>query len=198
MKKPAYSIDFVSNTVTITKTRISHLVVEVKEYVNLKTAEGEPAKTMFLITAKDDEMVLTYGGQPMFYSSKYSVAAQAAAAAEEGTEPETAAPTGAYCYLVVSSESAETVKEAALAAIAIAAEETVAPTVAYDNDVNQTTKVDVNDAQLAYDMYMGAYDITDSVTMDKFLEADAATDGKLDVNDVVAIIRYIIEKASNN
>lgn len=188
-------------TVNITKTRISHLVVEVKEYVNLKTAEGEQAKTMFLVTAKDDALVLTYDGQPMYYSTRYGVAAQAAAVVEEGTEVEAeteiAVPAGAYCWLIVSTDNAEVVKEAALAKIAVAAEETVAPTVAYDNDVNQTTMVDVNDAQLAYDMYMGAYEINESVTMDKFLEADASTDGKLDVNDVVTIIRYIIEKAAN-
>lgn len=188
-------------TVNITKTRISHLVVEVKEYVNLKTAEGEQAKTMFLVTAKDDALVLTYDGQPMYYSTRYGVAAQAAAVVEEGTEVEAeteiAVPAGAYCWLIVSTDNAEAVKEAALAKIAVAAEETVAPTVAYDNDVNQTTMVDVNDAQLAYDMYMGAYEINESVTMDKFLEADASTDGKLDVNDVVTIIRYIIEKAAN-
>lgn len=35
-------------------------------------------------------------------------------------------------------------------------------------------------------------DFTEKLPMLKFLEADVRTDGKLDVNDVAAIINYII------
>jgi len=118
----------------------------------------------------------------MFYSDKYALTGEEA---------------GAYCWLVSSGDDADTVKAAAVASIK-AAEETVdAPVVAYDCDVNQTTKVDVNDAQLAYDMYKGVYGITESVTMDKFLEADISTDRKLDVNDVAAIINVIVNGTAN-
>ena len=163
-------------TVTITKTAVSNLKVEVSPYFNTDGA------VMFLVIAKDGEKVLTYGEEAMFYSDKYALTGEEA---------------GAYCWLVSSGDDADTVKAAAVASIK-AAEETVdAPVVAYDCDVNQTTKVDVNDAQLAYDMYKGVYGITESVTMDKFLEADISTDKKLDVNDVAAIINFIVNGTSN-
>ncbi len=163
-------------TVTITKTAVSNLKVEVSPYFNTDGA------VMFLVIAKDGEKVLTYGEEAMFYSDKYALTGEEA---------------GAYCWLVSSGDDADTVKAAAVASIK-AAEETVdAPVVAYDCDVNQTTKVDVNDAQLAYDMYKGVYEITESVTMDKFLEADISTDRKLDVNDVAAIINFIVNGTSN-
>lgn len=163
-------------TVTITKTAVSNLKVEVSPYFNTDGA------VMFLVIAKDGEKILTYGEEAMFYSDKYALTGEEA---------------GAYCWLVSSGDDADTVKAAAVASIK-AAEETVdAPVVAYDCDVNQTTKVDVNDAQLAYDMYKGVYGITESVTMDKFLEADISTDRKLDVNDVAAIINFIVNGRSN-
>ena len=163
-------------TVTIAKAEIRNLKVEVSTYFNTDGA------VMFLVIAKDGEKVLTYGEEAMFYSDKYALTGEEA---------------GAYCWLVSSGDDADTVKAAAVASIK-AAEETVdAPVVAYDCDVNQTTKVDVNDAQLAYDMYKGVYGITESVTMDKFLEADISTDRKLDVNDVAAIINFIVNGTSN-
>jgi len=78
-----------------------------------------------------------------------------------------------------------------------AAEGAAATAVKYNYDINGTTKVDVNDAQLAYDMYNASYmDFTDNLPMLKFLEADMETDSKLDTKDVAAIIRYIIGGAN--
>ena len=163
-------------TVTIIKEEIKDLTVEVSEYINLN------GKTMFLVTAKWDDKVLSYGDETMFYSSKYTVAG-----AEEA---------GAYCWLVISTDEMNTldlVKAAAEEAITAAADGVAATAIGYDCDVNETTKVDVNDAQLAYDMYNAAYEeFTASLTMVKFLEADVSTDGKLDVHDVAAIINHIV------
>lgn len=165
---PADMIDGTALTVTITKTPVSTgtLKVEVTDYITLNE------KAMFLVTATDGDKVLAYGEDTMYWSEKYQ----------------------AYSWLVVSAEGAEAVKAAAEAAITAAAED--ATSIAYDCDVNQTTVVDINDAQLTYDMYTGSYEeFTDVLTMDKFLEADLA-DGdsakKLDVSDATAIVNHIL------
>ena len=163
-------------TVIITREAISQLKVEVREYVKID------GKVIFLVTAKDGDKVLAYGENTMLYSAKYTLTDETEA--------------GAYCWLVVSTEELNTldqVKAAAEAAITAAAEGVTATAIAYDHDVNGTTKVDINDAQLAYDLYNAVYmDFTDSLPMKKFLEADMSTDGKLDTKDVAAIVSYIV------
>lgn len=164
-------------TVTVEKVDISTATVDVTEYINLD------GKTMFLVTAKWKNKVLAYGeGNTMFWSDKYTVTGE--------EEP------GAYCWLLLSTEemnTAELVKAAAGAAIVEAAEGATATEVGYNFDINGTTKVDVNDAQLAYDMYNASYmEFTEELPMLKFLEADVTMDSKLDVNDVAAVINYII------
>jgi len=140
---------------------------------------------MFLITAKWGDKVLAYGEDTMYYSAKYSV---------EGYEE-----AGAYCWLVLSTDemnTAELVKEEAEKLIAQAAEGSTAKDIAYNYDVNGTTAVDVNDAQLVYDMYNASYDeFTENLPMKKFLEADVKNDKKLDTKDVAAIINYIVSGA---
>ena len=160
-------------TVTIEKAEIIN--VEVAEYIKL---DGQ---SMYLVTAKSaaTDSVLKYGEETMYRSSKYTVTGQTQ---------------GAYCWLLISAENVEAVQDAAEAAIKIAETGVTATEVAYNYDVNGTTKVDVNDAQLAYDMYKAAYaEFKENLTMQKFLEADVANDGKLDVSDVAAIIDYIIK-----
>ena len=168
-------------TVTIEKVDNTTANVDVVEYINLD------GKTMFLVTAKWDDKVLAYGEEgTMFWSDKYTVTGE-----EEA---------GAYCWLVVSTEemnTVELVKDAAEAAIVEAAEGVTATAVKYNYDINGTTKVDVNDAQLAYDMYNASYmDFDENLPMLKFLEADMETDSKLDTKDVAAIINYIINGAN--
>lgn len=167
--------------VVITKEDNTKPVVEVAEYINLD------GKTMFLVTAKWRDKVLAYGEEgTMFWSDKYTVTGE-----EEA---------GAYCWLIVSTaemNTVELVKASAEAAIVEAAEGATATAIRYDYDVNGTTKVDVNDAQLVYDMYNASYmEFTDSLPMWKFLEADMETDGKLDTKDVAAIISYIVSGAN--
>ena len=58
--------------------------------------------------------------------------------------------------------------------------------------------VNINDAQLAYDMYKASYmEFTQNLPMLKFLEADVKTDSKLDTQDVAAIINYIVNNPAN-
>ena len=168
-------------TVTITKVDTTKASVDVHEYISLD------GKVMFLVTAKWDDKVLAYGeDNTMFWSSKYTVTGE-----EEA---------GAYCWLVVSTDEMNTVdlvKAAAEAAILEAAEGATATTVKYNYDINGTTKVDVNDAQLAYDMYNASYmNFDENLPMLKFLEADMSTDMKLDTQDVAAIISYIVNGAN--
>ena len=52
--------------------------------------------------------------------------------------------------------------------------------------------IDVNDAQLAYDMYKAKYDSFDAaVSMLKFLNADVNGDKKVNVTDATAIVNLI-------
>ena len=155
-------------------------VVDVAEYISLD------GKVMFLVTAKWGDRVLAYGEDTMYWSDKYTVTGE-----EEA---------GAYCWLVLSTDEMNTidlVKAAAEAAIVEAVEGATATAVKYNYDVNGTTKVDVNDAQLAYDMYNASYmEFSENLPICKFLEADMETDGKLDTKDVAAIISYIVSGAN--
>ena len=63
--------------------------------------------------------------------------------------------------------------------------------IVYNGDVNQTTRVDINDAQLVWNMYNAQYSNFDTVNIRKFLEADMTADGKLDTADAAAIIALI-------
>ena len=166
--------------VVITKEDNTKPVVDVTEYISLD------GKAMFLVTAKWKDKVLAYGEDTMFWSDKYTVTGETEA--------------GAYCWLVLSTDemnTVELVKAAAEAAIVEAAEGATATAVKYNFDINGTTKVDVNDAQLAYDMYNASYmEFSDNLPMLKFLEADMETDAKLDTKDVAAIISYIVSGAN--
>ena len=167
-------------TVQIEKNEIKNLAVDVNEYITLD------GNAMFLVTAKWGDKVLAYGDETMIYSSKYTVTGQTQ---------------GAYCWLVLSTDelnSVDAVKAAAQAAIVEAAEGATATAVKYNYDINGTTKVDVNDAQLVYDMYNASYmEFTQNLPMLKFLEADMETDAKLDTKDVAAIISYIVNGTAN-
>ena len=166
--------------VAIEKVDITTASIDVTEYINLD------GKTMFLVTAKWGEHVLAFGEETMFWSDRYTVTGEEAP--------------GAYCWLILSTDemnTAEQVMAYAETSIVKAAEGASATAIRYDYDVNATTKVDVNDAQLVYDMYNASYmDFTDDLPMQKFLEADMATDAKLDTKDVAAIINYIVSGAN--
>lgn len=161
---PAASVTPEGVTVTVTKEQVTEADVSVTTYISLDE------KKMYLVTATWGENVLAYNNEPMFWSDKYE----------------------AYCWLVISEEilSEDTVK----AAISAVEGTTVTATeIAYDMDINQSTgEADINDAQITYDMYTAEYDSFETVTMDKFLEADVNGDYSVNVLDAAAIVNYIL------
>ena len=156
-------------TITITKEVYTfNPEVSVSQYIQLD------GTVMWLVTATEGENKLAYGeGNTMFWSDKYN----------------------AYCYLVVSAQGEEDVLAAAKAAIVAADEEATVTAIAYDYDVNQTNgTVDVNDAQLTYDMYQAKkYSGFTAVTMDKFLEADVNGDKIVNVDDAAAVVAQLLK-----
>ena len=97
----------------------------------------------------------------------------------------------AYSFLVVSTNTEEQMKTEAAGKIAEAS--ATKTELAYDFDVNLSGKVDINDAQLTYDMYNAKYEDFDTVSMHKFLDADVTGDGKLTVEDATAVVNSFIK-----
>lgn len=162
-------------TISISKTVKEALEfnVTVSEYITLNET------SMWLVQAAvEGDAVLTYNGKPMYVSSKYQQSSD----------------TSIHCYLVVSNESEDAVKAAAEAAIAEAPAGTQSLGIAYDKDVNQSGEVDINDAQLTYDMYQAKkYSNFEIVSMDRFLEADLDGNTKVDVYDASMIIDELLK-----
>lgn len=172
--KTTYTISAVTGAIVfnVAKT-VDTGGVTVSQYVTLDST------IMWLVentTAVAEGKVPTYDGQNMFWSSKYGTDAE-----NDGTND------GAYCYLVISNENADNVLAAAKAAVGIAAGS--AEAVAYDNDVNETGKVDASDAQLAWNMYNSVYkNFTAEVTVAKFLEADVNGNKIVNMDDAAAVV----------
>ena len=155
----------ITGNITIEVTKTAAVTVDVTEYITLN------GKAMYLVTASGnfaEGQVAKYDGVSMFFSEKYN----------------------AYAYLVISADNLETVKAEAAAKVKVA-EGTAAGTVDYTGDVNGTKVVDVNDAQLTYDMYNAKYESFDAVSMLKFLNADVNGDKKVNVTDATAIVSLI-------
>ena len=155
----------ITGNITIEVTKTAAVTVDVTEYITLND------KAMYLVTASGnfaEGQVANYDGMSMFFSEKYN----------------------AYAYLVISADSLETVKAEAAAKVKVA-EGTAAGTVDYTGDVNGTKVIDVNDAQLTYDMYNAKYESFDAVSMLKFLNADVNGDKKVNVTDATAIVNLI-------
>ena len=162
----------VSGTITVTVEKtVSTQGVKVQKYVKL-----ENQQSVWLVTVEADpgaNNVYTYSGERMFKTTKY------------GTN-------GTYAYLVIAPTLSV---EDAAAQISITAGE-AAGTVSYGGDVNGSGVVDINDAQLVYDMYNAHYASFSDVAMYKFLCADIADDTPegstlLNVSDAVAVISKI-------
>ena len=155
----------ITGNITIEVTKTAAVTVDVTEYITLN------GKVMYLVTASGtlpEGQVAKYDGMSMFFSEKYN----------------------AYAYLVISADNLETVKAEAAGKVKVA-EGTAAGTVDYTGDVNGTKVIDVNDAQLTYDMYNAKYESFDTVTMPKFLNADINGDKKVNVTDATAIVNLI-------
>ena len=161
-------------TVTVEKKLIeTKYTVEVNEFVKL-----DNARSVFLITAKlngdaklADGKVMAYGNNAMFQNAnRYN---------------------GAYAYLVISDKSLAEVKAEAEKAGQITEVEGSAEIFNVSGDVNYTGLVDINDAQLVYNIYNAKYDSFDTTTMAMFLAADMNGSKTVDVNDAVAVVAKI-------
>ena len=166
-------------TVTVEKKLIeTKYTVEVNEFVKLDAnAEGK-AQSVFLITAKlnagvtlADGKVLAYGNNAMFQNAeRYD---------------------GAYAYLVISDKTLDEVKAEAEKAGQITEVGGTAQTFNVNGDVNGTGLVDINDAQLVYNIYNAKYDSFDTTTMKMFLAADMNNDKTVSSLDAAAVVTSI-------
>lgn len=160
-------------TVTVEKKLIeTKYTVEVTQYVKLD------GKAVFLITAKladsaklADGRVLAYGNDAMFQNAeRYD---------------------GAYAYLVISDKTLDEVKAEAEADGKITEVDGAAQTFKTDGDVNGTGLVDINDAQLVYNIYNTKYNSFDTTTMKMFLAADMNNDRTVSSLDAAAVVDLI-------
>ena len=138
--------------------------VSVSRYLELND------KTMMLITVKgtpEGGKAFTYDGNTMYKVNAY------------GTDQ--------YAWLVIVDKGQTLTQEEAAAKVAISAADNVV-TITPSFDVNRTGKVDVNDAQLVYDMYNGTYSDFTQVSVEKFLRADVNATKVVDHTDAVAIV----------
>lgn len=150
-------------TVTVEKTAKQTAEVNVYEYVKLN------GKNIYLVTASGtvaDGKVMAYDGSAMFWSEKYK----------------------AYAYLVISNTELTKAEAAKKVSQATASKTEIV----YDGDVNMTGKIDVNDAQLVWNMYNAKYTDFNTVSMRKFLEADLNGDHKLTTADAAAVITKML------
>lgn len=150
---------------TVTVTKTAVNPYSVEVYEYVKL-DGQ---SIWLVVAKSDS-VLAYRADTMFTSEKY----------------------GGYCWLVISAENADTVKTEAIAAVK-AGSGTAAAAV-YTGDVNGTGNIDVNDAQLVYNIYNTEYTSFDALSRAKFLAADVNGDHTVTVLDAAAVVNTVLGK----
>lgn len=146
--------------------KVSHSAEEVtvSKYLELND------KTMMLVTVKgtpEGGSAFTYDGNTMYKVEGYG--------------------TDRYAWLVIVDKGQTLTQEEAAANVAISAADNVV-TITPSFDVNRTGKVDVNDAQLVYDMYNGTYSNFTQVSVEKFLRADVNATKVVDHTDAVAIV----------
>lgn len=146
--------------------KVSHSAEEVtvSKYLELND------KTMMLVTVKgtpEGGSAFTYDSNTMYKVEGYG--------------------TDRYAWLVIVDKGKTLTQEDAAAKVAISAADNVV-TITPSFDVNRTGKVDVNDAQLVYDMYNGTYSNFTQVSVEKFLRADVNATKVVDHTDAVAIV----------
>lgn len=94
-----------------------------------------------------------------------------------------------WCYLLISDRALVDVEAEITSKLTIIDGEKAS--VSHSGDVNGTGLVDINDAQLVYDIYNAKYQDFNIVSMIKFLRADVNADGKIDVADAAAVVSKI-------
>lgn len=158
------SADHWNLVVNVEKVSHSAEEVTVSKYLELND------KTMMLVTVKgtpEGGSAFTYDGNTMYKVEGYG--------------------TDRYAWLVIVDKGQTLTQEKAAAKVAISAADSVV-TITPSFDVNRTGKVDVNDAQLVYDMYNGTYSNFTQVSVEKFLRADVNATKVVDHTDAVAIV----------
>lgn len=161
---PGANINGTDITITVEKESAVVRAIEVYEYVKLNE------KSMFLIIVDGkivDSNVLTYDSNIMFWSEKYN----------------------AYAYLVVSDKTLDEIKAEAESKTGEVAAMTTS--IEYDGDVNMSGVIDVNDAQLTWNVYNAMYEDFNTVSMEKLLRADVNGDKTVDTKDSAAIIAIV-------
>lgn len=154
--------------ITVTVIRTAPPAVDVTAQEFLTCSNGS---TIFLLRATARESLapskdLLYGSEHMLWSEQYS----------------------AYVWLVKTGDSVDKVLADAKANISIGSAGHTS--VNHDGDVNHSGKVDINDAQLIYDLYMKntTIDITQNDNMQALLNGDVNCNGKLDTGDARAVV----------
>lgn len=161
-----YTIANVTGDLVITIEKKSTLTMEVavSEYVQMDN------KTVFLVTVTgtpEEGKAFAYGDNVMYKTTAYGE--------------------NVYSWLViVDKNEAFTVAtaEANINQASATAEE-----VKQSYDVNETGVVDINDAQLTYDIYSGKYTDFEKVSVRKFLRADVNFDKAVNSTDAVAVVK---------
>ena len=160
-----YTIAKVTGDLVITIEKKSTLTMEVavSEYVQMDN------KTVFLVTVTgtpEEGKAFAYGDNVMYKTTAYGE--------------------NVYSWLVIVNKG-ETFDKATAAAKITQASAT-AEEVTQSYDVNETNLVDINDAQLTYDIYSGKYTDFEKVSVRKFLRADVTSDKVVNSADAVAVI----------
>ena len=161
-----YTITSVTGDLVITIEKKSTLTMEVtvSKYVEMDN------KTVFLVTVTgtpEEGKAFAYGDNVMYKTTAYGESV--------------------YSWLVIVDKN-ETFTVATAEANITQASAT-AEEVTQSYDVNETGVVDINDAQLTYDIYSGKYADFEKVSVRKFLRADVTKDKAVNSTDAVAVVK---------
>ena len=161
-----YTIANVTGDLIITVMKESTLTMEVavSEYVQMDN------KTVFLVTVTgtpEEGKAFAYGDNVMYKTTAYGE--------------------NVYSWLVIV-DTGEAFDKAMAEANIMQASAT-AEEVKQSYDVNETGLVDINDAQLTYDIYSGKYTDFEKVSVRKFLRADVNLDKAVNSADAVAVVK---------
>lgn len=162
----AYTIANVTGDLVITIEKKSTLTMEVavSEYVQMDN------KTVFLVTVTgtpEEGKAFAYGDNVMYKTTAYGENVYSWLVIVDKNETFTVAT--AEANITQASATAEEVKQS--------------------YDVNETGVVDINDAQLTYDIYSGKYTDFEKVSVRKFLRADVNFDKAVNSTDAVAVVK---------
>ena len=161
-----YTISNVTGNLVITIEKKSTLTMEVavSEYVQMDN------KTVFLVTVTgtpEEGKAFAYGDNVMYKTTAYGENVYSWLVIVDKNETFTVAT--AEANITQASATAEEVKQS--------------------YDVNETDVVDINDAQLTYDIYSGKYADFEKVSVRKFLRADVTKDKAVNSTDAVAVVK---------